>query len=127
MQTFLGNINFIKHKSFSISIYILLDPFVFPYYFYRIQEELIYVSFIVVCIPTTFCPILKKICRHKMFVTFNEICIYIYIYIYIYTYIYIYIYSIPRIIAKTIHHTIMSKNSLQIIHSFDYNYAKYWP
>ena len=80
MQTFLGNINFIKHKRFSMSIYILLDPFVFPYYFYRIQEELIYVSSIVVCIPTTFCPIKKKICRHKMFVTFNEICMNIYIY-----------------------------------------------
>ena len=28
--------------------------------------------------------ILKKICRHKMSIMFNEICIYIYIYIYIY-------------------------------------------
>ena len=26
----------------------------------------------------------KKICRHKMSIMFNEICIYIYIYIYIY-------------------------------------------
>ena len=26
----------------------------------------------------------KKICRHKMSIVFNEICIYIYIYIYIY-------------------------------------------
>ena len=35
----------------------------------------------------------KKICRHKMSIMFNEICIYIYIYIYIYIlYIYIYIY-----------------------------------
>ena len=49
----------------------------------------------------------KKICRHKMSIMFNEICIYIYIYIYIhvcvcvrerereiYIYIYIYIYII---------------------------------
>ena len=41
----------------------------------------------------------KKICRHKMSIMFNEICIneemlpkYIYIYIYICIYIYIYIY-----------------------------------
>ena len=27
----------------------------------------------------------KKICRHKMSIMFNEICIYIYIYIYTYT------------------------------------------
>ena len=31
----------------------------------------------------------KKICRHKMSIMFNEICIYIYIYIYIYICIYI--------------------------------------
>ncbi len=37
-----------------------------------------------------------------------------------FVYICIYIYSTPRIIAKTIDHTIMSKDSLQIIHSFDY-------
>ena len=33
----------------------------------------------------------KKICRHKMSIMFNEICIYIYIHIYIYIYIYIYV------------------------------------
>ena len=123
--------------------YFLLDPFEFPYYFYRIRGELIYVLSIVVCIPSTFCRILghhqgriyyksllqspaestrdtynygqylnqfppntikvireferiqKKICRHKMSIMFNEICIneqmrpkYTYIYIYIYIYIY---------------------------------------
>ena len=36
----------------------LLDPFEFPYYFYRIRGELIYVLSIVVCIPSTFCPTL---------------------------------------------------------------------
>ena len=38
-----------------MSTYFLLDPFKFPYYFYRIQGELIYVLSIVVCIPSTFC------------------------------------------------------------------------
>ena len=38
--------------------YFLLDPFEFPYYFYRIRGELIYVLSIVVCIPSTFCPTL---------------------------------------------------------------------
>ena len=31
----------------------LLNPFEFPYYFYRIRGELIYVSSIVVCIRST--------------------------------------------------------------------------
>ena len=35
-----------------------LDPFEFPYYFYCIRGELIYVLSIVVCIPSTFCPTL---------------------------------------------------------------------
>ena len=38
--------------------YFLLDPFEFPYYFYRIRGESIYVLSIVVCIPSTFCPTL---------------------------------------------------------------------
>ena len=139
-----------------MSTYFLLDPFEFPYYFYCILGELIYVLSIVACIPSTFCPTLghhqgriyyksdltfvlayyncvraslplkvlalqlcnygqyinqfpqntikiireferiqKKICRHKMSIMFNEICIneemlpkYTYIYIYIYIYIY---------------------------------------
>ena len=41
-----------------MSTYFLLDPFEFPYYFYRIRGELIYVLPIVVCIPSTFCPTL---------------------------------------------------------------------
>ena len=42
-----------------MSTYFLLDPFEFPYYFYRIGGgELIYVLSIVVCIPSTFCPTL---------------------------------------------------------------------
>ena len=93
--------------------YFLPDPFEFPYYFYRIRGELIYVLSIVVYIPSTFSPTLhssnmqkqklhhfcnrsspddglkpntikaireferiqKKICRHKMSIMFNEICI----------------------------------------------------
>ena len=41
-----------------MSTYFLLDPFEFPYYFYHIRGELIYVLSIVVCIPSTFCPTL---------------------------------------------------------------------
>ena len=41
-----------------MSTYFLLDPFEFPYYFYRIRGEWIYVLSIVVCIPSTFCPTL---------------------------------------------------------------------
>ena len=50
--------NFIKHNGYFMSTYFLLDPFKFPYYFYRIRGELIYVLSIVVCIPSTFCPTL---------------------------------------------------------------------
>ena len=41
-----------------MSTYFLLDPFEFPYYFYRIRGKLIYVLSIVVYIPSTFCPTL---------------------------------------------------------------------
>ena len=41
-----------------MSTYFLQDPFEFPYYFYRIRGELIYVLSIVVCISSTFCPTL---------------------------------------------------------------------
>ena len=50
--------NFIKHNRHSMSTYFLLDPFEFPYYFYCILGELIYVLSIVACIPSTFCPTL---------------------------------------------------------------------
>ena len=50
--------NFIKHNRHFMPTYFLLDPFEFPYYFYRIRGELIYVLSIVACIPTTFCPTL---------------------------------------------------------------------
>ena len=55
-QHFFVNANFIKHNRHFMSTYFLLDPFEFPYYFYHIRGELIYVFSIVVCIPTTFCP-----------------------------------------------------------------------
>ena len=58
-QHFLVNKNSIKHIKHFMPTYILLDPFEFPYYFYRIQVELIYVLSIVVCIPNTFCPTLS--------------------------------------------------------------------
>ena len=41
-----------------MSTYFLLDPFEFPYCFYCILGELIYVLSIVACIPSTFCPTL---------------------------------------------------------------------
>ena len=53
--------------------YFLVDPFEFPYYFYRIRGELIYVLFIVVCIPSTFCPTLghhQGRIYYKSYVTF---------------------------------------------------------
>ena len=42
-QHFFVNPNFIKHNRHSMSTYFLLDPFEFPYYFYRIRGKLIYV------------------------------------------------------------------------------------
>ena len=45
-----------------MSTYFLLDSFEFPYYFYRIREELIYVLSIVVCIFSIFCP---TFCHHQ--------------------------------------------------------------
>ena len=61
--------------------YSLLDPFEFPYYFYRIRGELIKVLSIIVCIPSTFCPTLGhhqgRIC-YKSDVTFvlaNYYCV----------------------------------------------------
>ena len=50
-QHFFINANFIKHNRHFMPTYFLLDPFEFPYYFYRIRGELIYVLSIVVCIP----------------------------------------------------------------------------
>ena len=49
---------YIKHNRHFMSTYFLLDPFEFPYYFYCILGELIYVLSIVACIPSTFCPTL---------------------------------------------------------------------
>ena len=57
-QHFFVNINFIKHNRHFMSTYFLLDPFEFPYYFYRIWGELIFVLSIVVRIPRTFGPTL---------------------------------------------------------------------
>ena len=60
VYTYILNIfaNFIKHNRHFMSTYFLLDPFEFPYYFYCILGELIYVLSIVACIPSTFCPTL---------------------------------------------------------------------
>ena len=73
--------NFIEHNRHFMPTYSLLDPFEFPYYFYRIRGELIKVLSIVVCIPSTFCPTLDhhqgRIC-YKSEVTFvlaNYYCV----------------------------------------------------
>ena len=85
-QHFYVNANFIEHNRHFMPTYSLLDPFEFPYYFYRIRDNTLISS-----PPNTikvireFERIQKRICRHKMSIVFNEICIYIYIYIYIYT------------------------------------------
>ena len=50
--------NFIEHNRHFMPTYSLLDPFEFPYYFYRIRGELIKILSIIVCIPSTFCPTL---------------------------------------------------------------------
>ena len=41
-----------------MSTYFLLAPFEFPYYFYRIRGQLIYVLSIVACIHSASCPTL---------------------------------------------------------------------
>ena len=58
--------NFIKHNRHFMSTYFLLDPFEFPYYFYRFRGELIYVLSIVACIPSTFCPTVRITSIHKL-------------------------------------------------------------
>ena len=55
---FFVNTNFIEHNRYFLSTYFLLDPFVLPYCFYRIRQELIYILSIVIYIPSTFCPTL---------------------------------------------------------------------
>ena len=71
-QHFFVNTNFIKHNRHFMSTYFLLDPFEFPYYFYRIRGELIYVSALwnEICINDEMLP------KYTYFK-----CIYIYIYI----------------------------------------------
>ena len=50
-------IYFVEHNRPVLSTYLLVDPFVSPYCFYRIRRELIDVFSIIVYIPSTFCPI----------------------------------------------------------------------
>ena len=59
-QHFFVNANFIEHNTHFMPTYSLLDPFEFPYYFYRIRGELIKVLSIVVCIPSK-----KKTKKHS--------------------------------------------------------------
>ena len=55
-QHFFINTNFIEHNRHFLSTFFLLGPFILPYCFYRIQQELIYVFSIY--IPSTSCPTL---------------------------------------------------------------------
>ena len=86
-QHFFVNTNFIKHNRYFLSTYFLLDPFEFPYYFYRAEstrDTYNYGQYINQFPPNTikaireFEQIQKKICRQKISIMFNEICIYIY-------------------------------------------------
>ena len=79
-QHFFVNANFIKHNRHFMSTYFLLDPFEFPYYFYRIRGELIFVLSIVVCIPSTFCPTLghhQGRIYYKIIIIYNNNNIYV--------------------------------------------------
>ena len=73
--------NFIEHNRHFMPTYSVLDPFEFPYYFYRIRGELIKVLSIIVCIPSTFCPTLGhhqgRICNKSdvTFVLANYYCV----------------------------------------------------
>ena len=90
--------------------YSLLDPFEFPYYFYRIRGELMmaqsraestrdsynYGQYLNQFPPNTikviqeFERIQKRICRHKMSIMFNEICIYVHVDAYVRINMYMY-------------------------------------
>ena len=61
-QHFFINTNFVEHDRHFLSIYFLVDPFVLPYCFYRIQREFIDVFSLIVYISSTFCPTL---CHHQ--------------------------------------------------------------
>ena len=47
--------NFVEHNRHFLSTYFLVDPFISPYWFYSIRQELIDVFSIIVYIPSTFC------------------------------------------------------------------------
>ena len=77
-QHFFLHANFIEHNRHFMPTYSLLDPFEFPYYFYRIRGELIKVLSIIVCIPSTFCPTLGhhqgRICYKSIYIYVIYIC-----------------------------------------------------
>ena len=52
------NTNFVEHKRHFLSTYFLVDPFLWPYWFYSIRRELIDISFIISYFLSTFCPTL---------------------------------------------------------------------
>ena len=49
---------FVEHNRHFLSTYFLVDPFILPYWFYRVRRELIDVFSLIVYISNTFCPTL---------------------------------------------------------------------
>ena len=47
--------NFVEHNRHFLSKYFLVDPFILPYSFYSIRQELFDVFSIIVYFPSTFC------------------------------------------------------------------------
>ena len=95
LQHFFVNTNFFKHNRHFLSTYFLLDPFVLANCFYRIQRELIYVLFLVVCIPSTFC---RTLGHHQGRIYYKSDVTFVFAYYYyvrtslLWCYIYIYIF-----------------------------------
>ena len=81
-QHFFVNANFIKHNRHFMSTYFLLDLQIQTLEYRRdlVKRQITLCNTIKVI--REFERIQKKICRHKMSIMFNELCIYIYIYIY---------------------------------------------
>ena len=120
-QHFFVNTNFIKHNRHFLSTYFLLNLFIFPYCFYRIRRELIYVLSIVVCIPSTFCLTLGHH-QGRIYYKSDDTFVFAYYYYvraslplkiivsimfneiyntYIYIYIYIYERKVVRLMSRT--------------------------
>ena len=54
-QHFFINTNFVEYNRHFLSTYFLVDPFILPYCFYCIRQELIDIFSKIVFFPSTFC------------------------------------------------------------------------